>query len=830
MRAGRLRRAGPGRPDARHRARARSRVVDVETAQPSPFARSLLFGYVAQFLYEGDSPAGRAPGRRPRARPDPARRAARPRARGWRCATCSTPRRSPAPRPSCSGSTPERRAATPRTSLDLLRVARPAAPRRRSSRAAARAPPARATSGRWLVELEGARQVIRVRVAGEERWAAIEDAVPAARRARRLAAGRRPARPSSSRSPTRSATSSPGTPAPTARSAPRRSPRWYGLGHAVVTDALRRLVGVGPGRRGRAASRPDRRRPAASTSATPRCCGPCGGARWPRCAPRSSRSPPSSSPASCRSWQGVGGRLRGREGLVRAVEQLAGAVAAGQRPRDPRPPGPGRRLHPGPARRADGDRRGALARATARCPATTAGCRCTSPTPRHLTLAGPDRDAGAHRDATRRCSTPSPAAARTSSAPCPTRSPAGRRRRRPAPRRPLWDLVWAGPRHQRHPRAAARAARPAGAPRTAERHRAHGAAVRVATRYAGGSSAPLGGGSGRRCGPGRPSLPARTGPPAGRRPLVAAAAGRARPDRARLRDRRAAARPVRRRHPRRACRRGRCPAGSPPSTGCWPRPRRPAGCAAATSSRGSAPRSSRTTGAVDRLRGAEPAARRGATVRRRADRAVVLAASDPANPYGAALPWPDRAVDRDGRPGPATDARSRAAQQGRAAAATSPAARPGALVVLVDGELVLYVERGGKTLLTWTERPDAAAAGGRRAGPRRPRGRLGRLTVEKADGGQVLGSGHPVADGARGGRLPRHAARAAAAAVTPRCPRATPCTAPPHRLHQALAGEPVIERADLRWPVGVHVDLRGVAHPRGRQPRQASCCTGSTTA
>ncbi len=34
----------------------RVRFVEVETAQPSPFARSLLFGYVAQFLYEGDSP------------------------------------------------------------------------------------------------------------------------------------------------------------------------------------------------------------------------------------------------------------------------------------------------------------------------------------------------------------------------------------------------------------------------------------------------------------------------------------------------------------------------------------------------------------------------------------------------------------------------------------------------------------------------------------------------------------------------------------------------------------------------------------------------------
>src|SRR5665648_308094 len=32
------------------------RLVEVETPTPSPFARSLMFGYVAQFLYEGDSP------------------------------------------------------------------------------------------------------------------------------------------------------------------------------------------------------------------------------------------------------------------------------------------------------------------------------------------------------------------------------------------------------------------------------------------------------------------------------------------------------------------------------------------------------------------------------------------------------------------------------------------------------------------------------------------------------------------------------------------------------------------------------------------------------
>ena len=32
------------------------RLVEVETSAPSPFARSLLFGYVGAFMYEGDSP------------------------------------------------------------------------------------------------------------------------------------------------------------------------------------------------------------------------------------------------------------------------------------------------------------------------------------------------------------------------------------------------------------------------------------------------------------------------------------------------------------------------------------------------------------------------------------------------------------------------------------------------------------------------------------------------------------------------------------------------------------------------------------------------------
>jgi ATP-dependent helicase Lhr and Lhr-like helicase len=101
-------------------------------------------------------------------------------------------------------------------------------------------------------------------------------------------------------------------------------------------------------------------------------------------------------------------------------------------------------------------------------------------------------------------------------------------------------------------------------------------------------------------------------------------------------------------------------------------------------------------------------------------RVTVLSAADPANAYGAALPWPDRPGDSPG--------------------GHRPGRKAGALVVLADGELVLYVERGGKTLLSWTDDPGllepaaAALAGAVRAGA------LGRLTVERADGAGVYDS------------------------------------------------------------------------------------------
>lgn len=105
--------------------------------------------------------------------------------------------------------------------------------------------------------------------------------------------------------------------------------------------------------------------------------------------------------------------------------------------------------------------------------------------------------------------------------------------------------------------------------------------------------------------------------------------------------------------------------------------------------------------------------------------AVVLAAADPANAYGAALPWPE----------PPTGAGHKAGR------------KAGALVVLVEGELALYMERGGKTLLAWPSDPDGtptddprlrAAAEALAAAARA--GSLGTVTVERVNGASALTS------------------------------------------------------------------------------------------
>ena len=125
-----------------------------------------------------------------------------------------------------------------------------------------------------------------------------------------------------------------------------------------------------------------------------------------------------------------------------------------------------------------------------------------------------------------------------------------------------------------------------------------------------------------------------------------------------------------------------------------------------------------SAGAIDRLRTfAEPeSATSGAK-----PVVVALAATDPANVFGAALPWPDPVdADRSGH---------------------RPGRKAGALVVTVDGELTVYVERGGRTLLTWDDDVDVLTPAMSALADAARRGALGRLTVEKADGQALIGSG-----------------------------------------------------------------------------------------
>ena len=98
-------------------------------------------------------------------------------------------------------------------------------------------------------------------------------------------------------------------------------------------------------------------------------------------------------------------------------------------------------------------------------------------------------------------------------------------------------------------------------------------------------------------------------------------------------------------------------------------------------------------------------------------RAVTLAATDPANPYGAALAWPtiEGVTHRPGR-------------------------KAGGVVVLVDGMLVVYLERGGKSALVFTDNEEVLAAAALDLATTARARRLDTLTVEQVNGAFVYGS------------------------------------------------------------------------------------------
>jgi ATP-dependent Lhr-like helicase len=117
-------------------------------------------------------------------------------------------------------------------------------------------------------------------------------------------------------------------------------------------------------------------------------------------------------------------------------------------------------------------------------------------------------------------------------------------------------------------------------------------------------------------------------------------------------------------------------------------------------------------GAVERLR----------SLPRAEGSLLVLAATDPANPYGATLAWPKLEGQR------------------------RPARTAGAYVMLRDGEPLLYVERGGKGILRLQRMSEEELAGalGELADAARE-GLIGKLAIEKLDGEPVIGSGMEAA-------------------------------------------------------------------------------------
>ena len=440
-------------------------------------------------------------------------------------------------------------------------------------------------------------------------------------------------------------------------------------------------------------------------------------------------------------WQGVGGRLRGRDGLVRVVEQLSGAVL----------PASAVESLVLPARVADytpalldelmatGE---VLWCGHGSLPGDDGWLSLHLADSAHVTLPGPDPDR-----------VPSPEGLAVLDAlaggggallPHPVR-PGRLDRRRGAGRHPVGPRL-VGPGHRRHLRPGARPAvrwphRPPPHP-----HRAAAHPVRRSPRAA--RRARVGTGPSRRS---RPAPGRRRSPAAGRccrrststppcaptRPPSSSSTG-------------TASSPAERRRPR------TCRAASRPSTGCSARPRRPAGCAAATSSKGSGPRSSAprvpSTGCGrDRATPAEPHPPPSSW-----PRATRPTRSGPpsAGPTAPSTPLPTR--EQPGADDGSTDRRRR----------HQPGRKAGAVVVLVDGELVLYVERGGRTLLTYADDPERAEVGRHRArrcrAPRQPG------PHHRGEGRRrpAAGLGPPRGERPRGGRVPPHAPRPADPAVT----------------------------------------------------------------
>ncbi|WP_405112379.1 ATP-dependent helicase [Micromonospora sp. NBC_01405] len=650
------------------------RLVEVETTQPSPFARSLLFGYVGAFLYEGDAPLaerraaalaldsallGELLGRVDlRELLDPAVLAETERQLRWR--------------------TEQRRPRDAEDAIELLRTLGDLSEAELAERGA---------PVDWLTGLAAARRVLRLRIAGEDRWVIVEDAarlrdalgvaLPVGVAEAHLAPVTDPlgdlvARYARTHGPFAAATCA-------AR---------FGLGVFVVEQALRRLAATGRVVSGEFA--PD-------SVGTQWC-----DAEVLRLLRRRSLAalrreiepvPPRALAAFLPRWQQVGASARGVEALAAAVEQLQGAAVPASalerlvlpaRVADYSPAqldelcASGEVVWAGAGTISGGDGWVTLAYADSAPLLLPPPDDALTRTPLHDAVldALADGQALFFRSLSDRVESTDDAALTAA----------------------LWDLVWAG--HLTNDTLAPlRAALGGGGA-----HRSRPTAPR--TRY-------------RR--PGRVALPSRTGPP-----TVAGRWSRL-PERDLDPTRRAAALAdvLLERHG--VVTRGAVVAEQVTGGFAAVYP-----VLSALEERGAARRGYfveglgaaqfAVPGAVERIRAlADPAG----PGRGRSEPALVLAATDPANPYGAALTWPERVVDSGDGAAPATGHRA-----GRKA---------GALVVLVGGDLLLYVERGGRTILSFADDPDALSAAGKALADAVRSGALGAISVERADG-EAVGS------------------------------------------------------------------------------------------
>ena len=663
------------------------RLVEVETATPSPFARALLFGYVGAFMYEGDTPLAER------------RAQALSLDSGLLAELLGTAELRELLDPDALAEieaelqrlADDRRPRSAEETADLLRVV---------GDLSADEARARGVDDAWLAELADRRRVMQVRIAGEQRWASVEDA---ARLRDALGVALPVGLPQAFLEPVRdplgdlvsryARTHGPFHPAAVSTR--------FGLGIAVVEAALARLAASGRVVHGEF-------RPGGT------------GLEW--CDAEVLRSlrrrslaklrkevepvPPEALARFLPQWQGLGvAGGRGADGLLRAVEQLQGAVVPASAleslvlPSRVAGYGPmlldeltaaGEVLWAGHGSLPGND--GWVSLQLADSADLLLPEQLEHPgTPLHVAvleaLAG--GQALFFRSLSDRVSSLDDVALQQA----------------------VWDLVWSG--HLTNDTLSPLRAL-LGAGRTT--HSAKRPPARQRSRY------------------GRPVLPTRTGPPTtgGRWSLLPAR------DRDPTRHTHALAEALLDRHgvvTRGAVVAERAPGGFSAVYGVLKafeeagRVRRGYFVEGLGAAQFAAP------GAVDRMR-ALAAVRpveddplwtppvpggwdTGGQRKRRDDaRAVVVAATDPANPYGAALPWPVR-DDATGH---------------------KPARKAGALAVLVDGACVLYVERGGKTLLSFTEEPgrltpavDALALAVRD-------GALGKLTVEKADGEAALTS------------------------------------------------------------------------------------------